>query len=122
MLEPEKTITYLFGAGASKEVLPIVSEIPQWLEKFLDRIKNAIYLLSDDQSFQSFKDMLNIGSKRQLQRELFSTIEWMINESKKHASIDTFAKKLYSTNQMADFIKLKAGLSCFFIFYNTTLI
>lgn len=40
-------ITYLFGAGASAEVLPVVEEIPQSLENIYDLLASSEYQLSN---------------------------------------------------------------------------
>ncbi len=107
------TITYLFGAGASNNSLPITKQIPNEIEKFIKELKNMIFMLSDSQIF----DGLNLQiSKRELQRELYDTLEWIKIESEKNDSIDIFAKKLFTRNKKKPFIKLKAGLICFFVY------
>jgi hypothetical protein len=108
-----KIISFLFGAGASCHALPIVDQIPDAIEEFLNEIKDEKYLLSDTEGF-NFPNLKH--SKRDFQEEFWRTLEWMKDGAKNHASIDTFAKKLLITQQNNDLIKLKAGLSCFFIY------
>jgi len=109
----EPKITYLFGAGASINALPIVKLIPDALKEFLVEIKTPDFLLPNDQFFNNMQSAGRIGM---LQQEFFSTIEWMLENSKNHASIDTFAKKLYANKSFPAFIKLKAALTSFFIY------
>lgn len=113
MIESTDTITYLFGAGASVGALPLVSEIPKSLDDFIIEFSNDNFKLSHDEYFEG----LNIKvTKGQLQLELIETFRWMKVGADSHASIDIFAKKLLTTRKHKEFIRLKAGLTCFFIY------
>jgi len=87
-------ITYLFGAGASANTLPVVSEMANGLEKFLE-------IIQTDTIFNFSEDKITIDrsvvSRRELKDALCDTLSWLIKGTKEHASIDTFAKKLYLT-------------------------
>jgi hypothetical protein len=111
-----KIISFLFGAGASCHALPIVDQIPDAIEEFLSEIKDEKFLVSDTEGF-NFPNLKH--SKRDFQEEMWRTLEWMKDGAKNHASIDTFAKKLLITDQYRELIKLKAGLTCFFIYLQT---
>lgn len=90
-------ITYLFGAGASAQSLPVVSDIP-------DRINRQIGYLREYNSADIEKQELN-----NLINDLGGLREVCLN----HATVDTYAKKLYVTNQKDQYKKLKLTLSTF---------
>lgn len=106
-------ITYLLGAGASKEALPIVRELPGHLSKFYDEMKQDKFRLSENSQFTKLK--LN-KSKGQIQREFYESIIWLIKEVEHHSSVDTFAKKLYTNRDHVSLLRLKAVLSFYFIY------
>ncbi|MBQ6577383.1 MAG: hypothetical protein IJL91_06515 [Bacteroidales bacterium] len=80
--------------------VPIVNEIPgrmQWfLQKLWDRFNNQ----SDKSENCTLKRLIN-------------DVEWLADNAAKHASIDTFAKKLYLTKNNSDYLRLKKGLITF---------
>ena len=111
-------IVYLLGAGASRgkrtwdnkplgweeidledtndiiEGLPLVSEIPARLDYIIKKIEN----IPDTAKTSSicFPIGSNMGtSYEEAKRIIISDLTWLKNESEKHATIDTFAKKLY---------------------------
>ncbi len=108
-------ITYLFGAGASRHALPIVHEIPERIKKLIDLLESEEFKLDDDSSFDDLK-VIEHKTKRELQLELIESLKWMLLESEKHASIDTFAKKLSIKGKYKELNKLKNAMSVFFIF------
>lgn len=101
-------ITFLLGAGASANALPTVKDFP-------DRVEELIVRLN------SFKEEENAQSDNQFVLDLetiIDALQWMSVESKKHASVDTFAKKLYLRRIYGrgdDYKKLKAAMSVFFV-------
>lgn len=126
-------IVYLMGAGASRgkrvsddrkntdnsndiiEGLPLVNEIPQRLEHWIcvlrehdpeQNLKNTIFPLGDTggTGYDEARDLL------------IKDLLWLKSESARHATIDTFAKKLYLKNQMTEFYKVELLLTLFFIF------
>lgn len=107
-------VVYLLGAGASYgkrekdpngkdipgkilEGLPIVNEILERLE--------YVKTLYAKQIVQEYKEA---------QQVLIKDLEWLIENTYRHATIDTFAKKLFLTNQKDEYIKMKRLLSLFF--------
>lgn len=120
-------IVYLLGAGASygkrkdpeeltmddvsliEEGLPIVSEINEEIEYVIGVI-NSIEL--DDGNYELKGKKCGVED---LKEELIKGFEWMLNESSRHATIDTFAKKLYLKNDINSYGRLKFLLSSFFI-------
>lgn len=114
MEENRKTITYLFGAGASINALPVVNQIPKTLKWFIEEIRDKISIHLPDDQF--YKGLSLQTSKRDYQKRLLETLVWMKEGTESHASIDTFAKKLLATRQIDKLRKLKAGLICFFTY------
>ncbi len=87
--------------------LPLVTEIPQ-------RLKYIANLLRET-PFAQFSQV-TIGGKSfdEAKSVLVSALEWLAKESAKHATIDTFAKKLYLKGS-DDFDKVEKLLSIYFI-------
>jgi hypothetical protein len=108
----ENKITYLLGAGASKETLPIVNEIPRALSLFLDEINQDLFKLPKDKRYDDLGIPL---TKREIQDDFVISMNWLIKNTASHSSVDTFAKKLYVTRD-SDLMKLKICLSIFFIY------
>lgn len=105
-------VTYLFGAGASREALPIVNEIPDRIRKVISLLESSELQLSETEKFD-LKDFEL--SKRDVQINLIDTLRWLLENSSNHASIDTFAKKLYIKDKNEDLNKLKSSFSIYLI-------
>lgn len=121
-------VVYVMGAGASRgkrekdsngkdipgrivEGLPVVNEIPMRLEKVKELFEQPVYGENDIVENQNTH-----ASKlcRDCQKELTDDFQWLIENTKRHATIDTFAKKLFITGQTVDYNRLKRLLSVFF--------
>jgi hypothetical protein len=110
-------ITYLFGAGASINALPTVNTIPDRIKSLIEHLQTEDLKLDDNSTYEDLElTDKNKKSKRAYQNEMIESLIWMLTESKNHASIDTFAKKLYIKENYLDFEKLKVAMSVFFIF------
>lgn len=83
--------------------VPVVNEIPGRLAYFV----HELVCLSN-------KPLNGLDNKK-LQR-LIDDLEWLREMTSRHATIDTFAKKLFLTNSQADYQKLK-NLLLLFLFY-----
>jgi hypothetical protein len=106
-------ITYLFGAGASRHALPIVTEIPSRIKNLIDFLSEEGFILDSNAFFQD----LNLPkSRRELQIEMIDSLKWMMDASHNHASIDTFAKKLFIKRNDKELKRLRIAMSIFFIF------
>lgn len=110
-----KKITYLFGAGASRHALPIVDEIPDRVKKLIELLESDDLKLDDNSTYDNLK-LQNPKTKREHQMDLIESLKWMMTESKNHASVDTFAKKLFIKQRYRDLDKLRVAMSVFFIF------
>lgn len=120
-------VVYLLGAGASygkrkdsdnltlddvsliEEGLPVVNEINDEIE-YIIGIIDSVDL--NDGNYKLKGQKCEVGD---LKKELIKGFEWLLNESSRHATIDTFAKKLYLKNDIDNYGRLKFLLSSFFI-------
>lgn len=126
-------LTYLFGAGASYNALPVVNGIPETLENFASQFNPgeryhsiAPIELWGDKTNIALKILYQFNYNPDEQKEYFEKLEhfykdilWLQSEAKNHTSIDTFAKKLYLQNDLKNLKKLKTLLSCFFLYLQT---
>ncbi len=105
----EKNITYLFGAGASCETLPILKNMPATMENQVDFLNNkAGYLLS---IINDEKDKYILEGEI----EYIEDLKWLMNKSKQHASVDTLARKLFLNGKNSELNNLKNCLSVFLL-------
>ena len=83
-----KKITYLLGAGASYNALPIIDELPNILKYFCSIIGDALnYLKAGIKcDYDCTPDELS---------QLLDDINKLQKELKSHRTIDTLAKKYY---------------------------
>ena len=120
-------IVYLLGAGSSygkrinpeertmdtvsliEEGLPVVSEINDEIGYVIGVIENT--KLDDD----NYKLRGKICGVEDMRAELIKGFEWLLEESVRHSTIDTLAKKLYLKNDMENYGRLKFLLSSFFL-------
>jgi hypothetical protein len=101
-------LLYLLGAGASCQALPLVMDFPKRLTNFTTYLHNM--------QMGTINKALNTGniSSEDIKALLDST-KWLTENASKHASIDTFAKKLYFKQDIANLKRLKAVLSTFLV-------
>ena len=103
-----KTYDGLFTETSTEECshiiegLPIVSELP-------NRMLYVISKLWDYVNSHSLCD-----NERARFKSLITDFEWAQRESKRHSTIDTFAKKLWLTKQTANYKRLKKVMSIYF--------
>ena len=91
-------ITYLLGAGASAEVLPVIKNFTKELLEVADE-------------FQNNPDFGILDNEKHI---LCNDFRWLAENSAKFMTPDNFAKFLYLTNRN-ELKKLKKVLSFFFI-------
>jgi hypothetical protein len=89
---------YFLGAGASANALPTVKQIPDRLTAFIDKLGDWFKKAGADSS------------------ELQQASRWLLEQTKRHATIDTFAKKLFVKGELNELKRLKAVASCFFVY------
>jgi hypothetical protein len=93
-----RRITYILGAGASYNALPVVDEMNDWINSFIFDIGN-IFKGDKDIDINYWKDL--------------------VNKIKQHSSIDTYAKKLTLQNNQHQLSDLKNLISSFLLFQQT---
>jgi hypothetical protein len=108
-----KNITYLFGAGASIGALPIVKKFRDRMIKFIEEISKPKYELPKE-NFERFSDYDD--TQYNALKSFITDLQWLTDNLKHHASVDTFAKKLFLQRNENDLLKLKATLSAYLIF------
>lgn len=106
-----KRITYLLGAGASQEALPLVKDIPKSLENVINQIKEYRSSYISPRTYTISKTEV---TKEEVFDVLLQDMNWLYDQSINHASIDTFAKKLYITRRWKELDILRACLTVFF--------
>lgn len=109
-------ITYLFGAGASagtkgRQGLPVVDQLPERIDFLVQKIRTEDLWLSEVETPLPIETY----SKEEYQRQIIQDLEWVSIEAKKHASVDTLAKKMYLKEEFKSLDRLKVALSIFFI-------
>ncbi len=105
-------VTYLLGAGASANALPVVKNIPAALNELIDLINaETTITVSSDQSGLDIGGMFKLGKEI-----LLSDLNWLKEKAERHSTIDTFAKKLTITNKTDDLIRLKYALSALLVY------
>jgi hypothetical protein len=102
---------YLFGAGASSQVLPLASEFSKRLSSFASDLKAAGPTGVYNEPNASPDDPV-WGKNRD---NLYDAIDWLASESSHHYSVDTFAKKLFFRGDNQNLRKLKAALSAYLV-------
>ena len=124
-------IVYLLGAGASRgrrktdsqllllekdesniiEGLPLVVEIPDRINFIIKQIENFVFSTEMKNTILSAR----YGGLDEMRIKLIEDLHWLQKESARHATIDTFAKKLYLTKKHEEFYKVEMLLAIFFI-------
>lgn len=104
-------ITYLFGAGASRNALPIVNEMSQRIHYMIDLLLSESYELSSSETFEDIEGLKR--TKRQVQHSFIDDLKWLEQKCDEHASVDTFAKKLFLKGQQKELLRLKIILSAY---------
>ena len=103
-----KNITYILGAGASANALPVINEIDSRLETY----KGLLYSFIQQKQRNPVTNDLNPASHQLLER-----LNWLIDNTKNHLTVDTFARKLFAKNSTHnDLRSLKRVLSTFFLY------
>ncbi|MCW3106032.1 MAG: hypothetical protein JWQ09_538 [Segetibacter sp.] len=118
-------ITYLLGAGASANCLPVINELPerleQWKEHLQEHSSGKRRKLAADKKHYIWITDTNVLTFKEEQRvaalNLMEDIDWLISELDLHNTVDTLAKKFYLIRaRHPDLIKLKKLLLTYFIY------
>ena len=93
----KRNVTYVFGAGASANALPVVKLFNSRLNHFLQNLK-------------FFKSTTNIIA------DFIPSVQKILKESSQHSTIDTVAKKYFHQNNIDSLKELKKVLTVFFVY------
>jgi len=108
-------ITYLLGAGASCNALPLVNNFKDRLNSFNKRLLENLRPQPPN-DMEAYRQLFPFGGKNG--KNLQESILWLKDIADKHASIDTYAKKLFikkDNEALKDLHKLKSALSCYLL-------
>ncbi|MBL0146508.1 MAG: hypothetical protein IPP48_12965 [Chitinophagaceae bacterium] len=95
-------LTYILGAGASYQSIPIVKTFPERFKYFLNHLK-AIW-----------EDLRFPEDKRFFFEGIYNKANSLLNSFESHQSFDTYFKKLFHTNQKSEVIESKKILNLYF--------
>lgn len=104
-----KSISHISCANIH-EGMPLVVEIPQRILYICDLIRNSE--CTPDLSVKTVNSMPSIKFTKEL---LVKDLMWLYEGAIKHATIDTFAKKLYLTGKTEEYNKVKKLLAIYFV-------
>ena len=103
-------VTYLLGAGASANAIPVVNNMNKRMEEVRDYLKRN-YLYDNQAKLNSFPQ--SIRDNIDFILFFIEELNWLIKESGKHQTIDTLAKKYYLTSSNL-LNRLKSALIIYF--------
>lgn len=97
-------VTYLLGAGASAQCLPIINNFNQRLGLFRDHLKSL-------RNHEVLADVLSILEN------LITDIDWLIKAAEPHQTIDTLAKKFFHQGgNYENLFRMKTVMVVFFTY------
>lgn len=100
-------ITYMFGAGASAQVLPTIKGLPDRIKYVKDYIEKQ-YVFDEEETYSPKKDVQFI--KNDAKSYLLNGLDDLYNVSSNHSTVDTYAKRLYINGRSS-----KVNELCFFL-------
>ncbi len=115
-------VTYLIGAGASANAIPIVSFINTRIEELVKKIRTyeQISHITDNRRNLLLPNTRKIDSTlldeyfQSTIKEIIDDLEWLLSSARSHSTIDTLAKKFYLTGELSNLERLKKSLITFF--------
>ncbi len=108
-----KNYTYLLGAGASYNALPVTTNFSKKLKDFKNWFEIKYTKLSDE----PYEDSQDIKLSPKVCKQIFiEKINLVIKKIDEIGSIDKYAKSLYEKKCINKLKMLKATLSCYFTF------
>lgn len=104
-------IAYLFGAGASAQVLPTVKEMPERIKVVRDFIE-ANYIFEKNETLLIRADIQ--VNKNECKAYLLEGLDNLYDKAKAYSTIDTYAKKLNILNKSREIEELIFFLALYF--------
>jgi hypothetical protein len=108
----KKFITYLFGAGASAQTIPVASQLKLRLNDLKVYLKTNFVTINQGALSQLHHHLR--GHQNELE-QFISDIDWLLTETEYYDTIDVYAKNLYD-NGSASLNRLKMVLAFYFYF------
>jgi hypothetical protein len=110
-------ITYLLGAGASANTIPIVKHMNQRISDivyYLEKISTVKYDHLDISGYYS-EIRGSLVAEKDVILDVIEDFNWLLSEAENYYSIDTLAKKYYLINNSEDYERLKKCLIIYFM-------
>jgi hypothetical protein len=105
-----KKITYLLGAGASANTIPVVAQFHQRMQEISQFLKACLPSMPD-----IMKKPFNIDTKYvKTLKTIIEDFDWLVDQAGDYFTIDTLAKKYYLSEENENLIKLKKVLVTYF--------
>jgi len=95
-------VTYLLGAGASAQCLPVVSNMAEDINQTKTSLKSDINSCLKHDKINPFYT------------EIIKELNWLRDICNTHFSVDTYAKKLHLSRNTTEYNRLKNVLSLYF--------
>lgn len=111
-----KDVTYLFGAGASFNAIPVVNDFYRSFDTYNTILNKRM------KSGPGFEDRVKVSgtiynySYTEVAETLYKICSETYNKAKYHQTFDTYAKMLYLTRNNAELKTLKIVLSSYFYY------
>lgn len=105
-------ITYYLGAGASANSVPIVSEMESRFNDLKRYLEGFLKPPGDDPVYSFYPR--EIKDNHSVIKGIIEDIEWLIEESINHQTVDNLAKKYFVQDDKASLIRLKRTLITYF--------
>ncbi|MEO9954123.1 hypothetical protein [Nonlabens sp.] len=117
-MKKAKKITYLFGAGASYNAVPILNSLSYKMYSVADKLEKEVNRVQN-----SGNDIIDYSPFRTIVSEFCKDLRSLADKSNEYGTIDTYAKKLDLNEEKEELTKLKFLVSIFFTiwqgyFYN----
>jgi hypothetical protein len=116
-------VTFVLGAGASAQALPVVGKIKENLSQLNRQIEDRLWKLASEMSRGlAYPEEYTIPPKGSYAAPFFAAIDQLRVIAASHPSLDTYARKLSLRQGSGDdeeLIRFEAALSCYFVLLQT---
>lgn len=108
----DNKITYYLGAGASANSIPVVSEMESRFKDLVNYLKKFLKPAVDDPVYSFYPR--EITDNHELIKNIIEDIEWLLQQSENHQTVDNLAKKYFVQDDKESLIRLKKTLITYF--------
>jgi hypothetical protein len=118
-----ETILYILGAGASMQAVPLADALADRILSFSEKLTSYEPVDLRKYAEQLVTIGVSVPAEDTLDKKLWGVtkgrfveaLQWLGTESKRHVSVDTYAKKLFFKQATEDLQRLKAVLSAYLV-------